>query len=225
MGNILIVEDDIAIRWNVKELLSKNYTVYEAGGVEEAVSCIRAEKIDLCILDINLSDGDGLSLCREIRTTYTMPILFMTVYDDEDSIVRGLESGADDYIVKPFSLRELESRIRAQMRRLCFLQGGLSQTKQNEYRLDSEQYCLMKGQATMRLTKKEFEITQILISRKGCLVTRNQLLWNIWDSLENYVEDNTLSVYVSRLRKKITNQMGECPIETIPGVGYRWKED
>lgn len=225
MWNILIVEDDIIIRWNIKELLNKNYQVWEAGSAKEAMCCIENQKIDLCLLDVNLPDKDGFTLCKEIRSSHVMPIIFMTVNNEEDSIVNGLDSGADDYIVKPFSLREVESRVRAQLRRLEYYQGVLPQPSQNGYLLEADQYRLKKDDISMQLTKKEFEIIQVLINHKGCLVTRNQLLWQIWDKSENYVEDNTLSVYISRLRKKIMNQMGNCPIETIPGIGYRWKED
>lgn len=223
MDRILIVEDDLSIRWSLKQLLQNTYIVYEAETAEAAMLYVREHNFDLCLIDINLPGKDGYGLCQSIRANSIVPIIFITVKDDEDSIVYGLDCGADDYIVKPFSVRELESRIRAQLRHRNYQSGSSTKLRMGDYILDSDNFYLSKNNHIMQITKREFDIIFLLMQRNGGVVTRTQMLYKIWDIHDNYIEDNSLSVYISRLRKKLTQEFGQCPIETVPRIGYRWK--
>lgn len=163
-----------------------------------------------------LPDGSGLDLCTEIRKADTnIPILFLTACDDEIQIVRGLDAGADDYVTKPFKLQELLSRIRALLRRNSNLI-----MKSKDIVINPQNITVMKNGKNIFVTPTEFQILSILIRNNGIIVTRNTLLQNIWDDNNNFIDDNTLSVHISRLREKI----GAEHIVTIRGVGYRWEE-
>lgn len=223
MHKILIVEDDPSIRWSLKQVLQNTYVIYEAENAEVAMFYVREHSFDLCLVDINLPGRDGYTLCQAIRVDSNVPIIFITVKDDEDSIVYGLDCGADDYIVKPFSVRELESRIRAQLRHMNYQLKNTTKLRLDGYVLDLDNFCLSKNNHTMQMTKREFDIISLLMQRNGGIVTRAQMLYKIGDIHDNYIEDNSLSVYISRLRKKITQELGQCPIETVPRIGYRWR--
>lgn len=223
MYQVLIIEDDEQIRWNLRELLEREYTIWEADRAESAWDILHTQPIDLCLVDINLPTMNGYELCSQIRAQYLMPIIFVTVLDDEGSIVRGLSCGGDDYITKPFSAQILRVRMAAQLRRRSYqTERNAGQIAVDGYLLDLDRHTLSVNGSEIELTKTEYEILHLLIKRAGCLVTRRLLLESIWDDYENYVENNTLSVHMSRLRKKL-NRLGSCPIETVSGVGYRWE--
>ena len=223
MHQVLIIEDDEQIRWNLRELLEREYTIWEADRAESAWDILHTQPIDLCLVDINLPTMNGYELCSQIRAQYLMPIIFVTVLDDEGSIVRGLSCGGDDYITKPFSAQILRVRMAAQLRRRSYqTERNAGQIAVDGYLLDLDRHTLSVNGSEIDLTKTEYEILHLLIKRAGCLVTRRLLLESIWDGYENYVENNTLSVHMSRLRKKL-NRLGSCPIETVSGVGYRWE--
>lgn len=223
MYQVLIIEDDEQIRWNLRELLEREYTIWEADRAESAWDILHTQPIDLCLVDINLPTMNGYELCSQIRAQYLMPIIFVTVLDDEGSIVRGLSCGGDDYITKPFSAQILRVRMAAQLRRRSYqTERNAGQIAVDGYLLDLDRHTLSVNGSEIELTKTEYEILHLLIKRAGCLVTRRLLLESIWDGYENYVENNTLSVHMSRLRKKL-NRLGSCPIETVSGVGYRWE--
>lgn len=213
---ILLVEDDIFLRDGLKEMLTKEgYDVTVAENFITANEKIR-EHFQLIILDIMLPDGNGLELCQKIRKAdNNTPILFLTACDDEIQIVRGLDAGADDYVTKPFRLLELLSRIRALLRR-----SGNQILSDKNIIVYNDNMTVTKDGKTISLTPTEYMILKTLMSNRGIIVTRNILLEKIWDCDESFIDDNTLSVHVSRLREKI----GSEHIATVRGVGYRWEE-
>ena len=217
-AKILIVEDDIYLREGLCELLLKeDYEPVYACNCKEGRSLFTEGTFDLIILDVMLPDGNGLDLCSFIRSAGAdTPILFLTACDEEFQIVRGLDAGADDYVTKPFRLLELLSRIRALLR---------SKTTTTTYQfgdiiVDISNMTVKKAGETLFITPTEFQILFSLIQNNGVIVTRASLLQRIWDSDGNFIDDNTLSVHISRLRDKI----GANHIATVRGTGYRWEE-
>lgn len=215
-SRILLVEDDVFLREGLCEMLGgQGYSVTVAETFAKANELISGH-FDLMIFDIMLPDGSGLDLCRKVRNSgSTVPILFLTACDDEIQIVCGLDAGADDYVTKPFRLLELLSRVRALLRRntsAVYSSGNVS--------IDLKTMSAYKDGAALSLTPTEFMILSTLVQNSGVIVTRTVLLEKIWDCDGNFVDDNTLSVHVSRLREKLsTNQ-----ISTVRGIGYRWED-
>lgn len=213
---ILLVEDDEHLRDGLTELLSeKNYIVNTASTAKSAIEQVEKFIFDLIVLDISLPDGSGLDLCSNWRKqSIKTSIMFLTASDEEFQIVRGLDAGGDDYVTKPFRLQELLSRIRALLRR-----NTQTVFKQNGLKIDLANFCAYKNDKLLYLTKIEFHILSILLKNKGNIIERKTLLKNIWDDDGVFIEDNTLSVHVSRLREKI----GADCIKTIRGIGYKWE--
>ena len=211
---ILLVEDDTALRGALEELLCREgYEVIKAFGVKSAQSAMNTD-IDLVMLDVGLPDGDGVSLCRQWRSEGVQtPILFLTAKDEELDVVRGLDAGGNDYVTKPFRMQELLSRIRALLRRnqkeATFSRSGIT--------LDTAKLQASRDGEVLLLTVTEYKILAKLISERS-IITRAALLDALWDVDSRFVDDNTLSVHVSRLREKV----GSSHIKTIRGVGYQW---
>lgn len=216
-AKILLVEDDAFISDGLSEILTKEgYCLTNTDNVSEAKSIIENNKFDLIILDVMLPDGNGFDLCSFIRISdSTVPILFLTACDDEFQIVRGLDAGADDYVTKPFKLLELLSRVRALLRR-----NNKSVIKSKDIVLDCEHMTVKMNGQFVFVTPIEYQILSTLMRNNGVIVTRSILLQNIWDDNNNFINDNTLSVHISRLREKI----GSKHILTVRGIGYRWEE-
>ena len=216
---IFLLEDDAYLRDGLSEMLSgQGYAVKAAETISQARGIIASGVFDLIILDVMLPDGNGLDLCASLRASgVTSPILFLTACDDEINIVKGLDSGADDYVTKPFKLLELMSRVRALIRRSG---NNLSLVSSDGIVIDMNNMTVKKNNETIFLTKTEFQILCCLIRNSGVIVTRDTLLKNIWDESGNFIYDNTLSVHMSRLREKI----GFEHIVTVRGVGYRWED-
>lgn len=217
-ARIMLVEDDAYLRDGLCELLEKEgYAVESACNCSEGRDIFNKSVFNLVILDVMLPDGNGLELCTEIRNQGNdVPILFLTACDEEFQIVRGLDAGADDYVTKPFRLLELLSRVRALLRR----RTGATVYQNNDLFVDISTMSVKKNGENIILTPTEFQILSILIQNSGIIVTRNNLLEKIWDCDGNFIDDNTLSVHISRLRDKI----GADHITTIRGTGYRWEE-
>lgn len=215
-AKILLVEDDLYLRQGVKELLEREgYAVGTAASVREARALLLSGGWDLLALDVALPDGDGVALCRERREAgLRQPILFLTVRDEEMDIVRGLDAGGNDYVTKPFRVQELLSRIRALLRKDA---PGLR--RQGTLEIDQERMQVKREGALLALTPTEYRILLTLLRRRG-VTTRETLLEALWDDGSKFVDDNTLSVHVSRLREKI----GAGHIRTVRGVGYQWEE-
>ena len=211
---ILLVEDDSALRGALDELLCREgYDVVKASNVRTAREGLDATA-DLVILDVGLPDGDGVELCRSWRSEGVQtPILFLTAKDEEMDVVRGLDSGGNDYVTKPFRMQELLSRIRALLRRN---QRDTSITRSG-ITLDTTKLQATRNGEILLLTVTEYKILAKLISSRS-IITRAVLLEALWDLDSRFVDDNTLSVHVSRLREKI----GGSHIKTIRGVGYQW---
>lgn len=216
---IFLLEDDAYLRDGLSEMLSgQGYAVKATETISQARGIIASGVFDLIILDVMLPDGSGLDLCASLRASgVTSPILFLTACDDEINIVKGLDSGADDYVTKPFKLLELMSRVRALIRRSG---NNLSLVSSDGIVIDMNNMTVKKNNETIFLTKTEFQILCCLIRNSGVIVTRDTLLKNIWDESGNFIYDNTLSVHMSRLREKI----GFEHIITVRGVGYRWED-
>lgn len=214
---IFLLEDDIFLRDGLCELLENaEYAVVSAGTIKEAEYAVKSSAFSLLILDVMLPDGSGFDFCQRLRAMgVSTPILFLTACDDEIQIVRGLDSGADDYVTKPFKLLELLSRVRALIRR-----NTVSTFTSREIMVDTNNMTVKKNGEVIFVTKTEFQILSCLIRNSGVIITRATLLQNIWDDNGNFIDDNTLSVHMSRLREKI----GAEHITTVRGVGYRWEE-
>lgn len=194
-----------------------------AATVAAALELIRSGCVwDFCLLDVMLPDGDGYAVCREIRKNSQAPILFLTACDDEIHTVMALEQGADDYITKPFRIRELMARMKAILRRTE--QNGradmsLISVGNNQVNLQvGKVYC---GNEEIILTAMEYKLLLIFLNHRGQTLTRQQILNDIWDAVGDYVNDNTLSVYIKRLRKKLGDSPEGQIIKTVRGIGYR----
>lgn len=223
---ILLVEDDAALAAGLKYALEQEeYVVDHASNLKIAREIYQAieKRPDIVVLDVTLPDGSGFDLCQEIRMQSNIPILFLTALSEEVHVVMGLEMGADDYLAKPFRLRELISRIRAILRR---------QEKQSSFTAfytDSLTIYPEAGQVLLQseevsFTPVEYKLLLQFVRHPGQILTREKLLEAIWDAHGNFVEDNALSVYIRRLREKIGDMEREAPaIQTIRGVGYRWQ--
>ena len=221
MATILIVDDDKTIRNNLRQLLEGKYQILESSGVAETLEIVGRNPVDLCLLDVNLADGNGFDLCRTIRNQLFMPIIFVTVNDDEDSLTKGLLCGGDDYVTKPFSFVELDLRIMAQLRRVQYQnRQARNLLVRGPYVLNTDDYTLSKDGKQIVITRTEYRLLKKLMEQEGCLVTRDMLLNAFWDQCEDFVDSNTLTVNISRIRRKLGPGN---PIETVYGVGYRWK--
>ncbi|WP_028041829.1 response regulator transcription factor [Candidatus Stoquefichus massiliensis] len=217
MSRILLVEDDLALCHSLQKALEiKAYDVVTAESYNQAKEIFCDGLFQLVILDIQLPDGNGISLCREIRLSSEVPILFLTANDNEDVLVEGLNNGGDDYMTKPFRIKELYARMTALMRR--------SQTNDQlgigHLMIDiNRQEVYIQGQ-NVHLSTIDFELLRMLVIHKNQVLTRRQLLEAI-ERDEYYVEDNTLSVHMKRIRQKLGTYHGFSYIETVRGVGYR----
>ena len=223
MTKILLVEDDGQIASYLGELLrAEGFDTQIAGCKKEAGECLLAQDFDLVLLDVSLPDGNGFSICAEIKREYEIPVIFLTASGDEYSVVAGLDMGADDYIAKPFRPRELISRIRSVLRRCKKEQRILSC---GDLRVNVSSATVTKGEKELFLSALEYRLLLLLLQNKGQILTRNQLLEEIWDASGEYVNDNTLSVYMKRLREKIEeNPQSPRLLHTIRGIGYRMED-
>ncbi|MDL2249699.1 response regulator transcription factor [Lachnospiraceae bacterium OttesenSCG-928-J05] len=221
MIKIYYVEDDENIANTVKEYLSeKGYQTTVFSTIKEAKAELQKALPSLVLVDWNMPDGSGNSLCKWLRARHAdLPIIFLTVRGEASDIVSGFQNGADDYVVKPFELEVLLSRISAILRRV----GDISKKYLScqEIALDKEKHMAFYRSRELSLTPAEYQLLEILLTNKGRTVTREQLLRYIWDSNGNYVNDNTLTVTMKRLREKLHHT--EC-IKTIRSVGYRLEE-
>lgn len=223
MTKILLVEDDGQIAAYLGELLrAEGFDTQIASSKKEAGECLLAQAFDLVLLDVSLPDGNGFSICAEIKREYEIPVIFLTASGDEYSVVAGLDMGADDYIAKPFRPRELISRIRSVLRRCKKEQRILSC---GDLRVNVSSATVTKGEKELFLSALEYRLLLLLMQNKGQILTRNQLLEEIWDASGEYVNDNTLSVYMKRLREKIEeNPQSPRLLHTIRGIGYRMED-
>lgn len=220
MTKILLVEDDQRILGNLTEFLSQEgFFVKTVSGQTAALQLLSEEKADLVLLDVSLAEGNGFAACKAIKAEYDLPVIFLTASGDEFSTVTGFDLGADDYIPKPFRPRELVSRIKNVLR----LTGNRGKTvKLGAVVVDTEKGIVTKNNKDLFLSALEYRLLLVFINNRGRLLTRNQLLDTIWDAGGEYVNDNTLTVYIKRLREKIEEDPGNPKIIlTVRGMGYK----
>lgn len=217
---ILIVEDDKTILKTLSEFLRKEGFETEcAQNRAEALELLPTACADIVLLDLSLPDGNGFSVCAAIKENYGLPVIFLTASDDEYSVVTGLDIGADDYIIKPFRPRELVSRIKNVIRRSG---GGTSIIKLGNITVDTEKGTVSKDGNELFLSALEYRLLLIFINNRGRVLTRNALLEELWDIGGDFVNDNTLTVYVKRLREKTEDDpQNPTLIKTVRGLGYR----
>ena len=216
MYKILILEDDVMIASGLAYAIeSEGYEAVIAKNIKDAAELIKISEFDLGILDMQLPDGRGIDIGKKLKED-NIPVIFLTVEDDESNIVKAFESGADDYVVKPFKIRELLARIKR-------IFGWNKDSKEEFVKIGSVKIDTAMGKVyvndeLVELTALEYRLLLIFAGNRGILRTRNQVLEKIWDSAGNFVEDNTLTVYVKRLREKLGKNIN---IETVRGIGYR----
>lgn len=220
MKSIFLVEDDREIRKNLMRLLtSEGYHVTCAGGQQEAFLLADDRMFDLALVDITLSDGNGFAVCTAIKQVQDIPVIFLTASGDEASVVTGLNMGADDYITKPFRPRELLARINTALRR----SGRASQAFMIEgLVVDAVNGIVKKNGEEIFLSALEYRLLLIFVNNPKTILTRERLLDELWDAAGEFVNDNTLTVYIKRLREKIEDDPAHPTIiTTVRGVGYR----
>lgn len=227
MARLLLLEDDQSlIDGLVYALTKEGFALDVAMTVREARAQLATQAYDLLLLDQTLPDGSGLALCEEVRAGgNAVPIIFLTAMDEEIQVIRALDAGGDDYITKPFKLGELCSRIRAQLRRSGML-------RQQEQESVSEGTVRIEGgrayreEEPLELTATELRLLACFLRNRGQVLTREQLLAALWDEDANFVDDNTLSVYIRRLREKVERDPSAPQhLRTVRGLGYEWRED
>lgn len=221
----MIVEDDEMVRNGIADALQlRSWKSDTAYGFMDALKKIKENKYILFILDMKLPDGSGIALCREIRKRTDAPVLFLSALDSEGYIVEGFEAGGNDYVIKPFRTFELLARVKALLNRAeaSLATRTKSAVKSGDFLLDLKRQCVYKKNCLIELTLTEYRILCCLITNAPQLIERTKLLELIWDAYESYVDDNALSVYIARIRRKITENQTETPIETKRGLGYRW---
>jgi two-component system, OmpR family, response regulator VicR len=223
MLSILFVEDDTTIAMGVEYLLKQDgFQVRLANRLEDARDLLKRQPFDLVLLDLGLPDGSGYELCKEIRAAGHTPIIILSARDEEASIVLGLDLGADDYITKPFRLRELISRMKAVLRRQGPVEAGDRTLTCRDVTVVAQQAKVYKNGREVVLTALEYRLLLALVANQGRVLSRAQILAQIWDVDEDFVNDNTLTVYIKRLREKLEDdpQNPEL-IKTIRGLGYK----
>lgn len=223
--NVFLLEDDEAIGIGLKySLENEGYTVTIATSVKSALEIINKEKFALYILDLTLPDGSGYDVCKKIKSIGDFPVIFLTAYDDEVNVVMGLELGADDYISKPFRVKELIARIKSVLRRYNRESKGI--IKIGNVLINTNKATVFKNGQEVILTAMEYKLFLILLNNRGNILSRNKLLEYIWDVEGDFVNDNTLTVYIKRLRDKIEDDPSEPTIiKTIRGLGYVIEND
>ena len=218
MKNILLIEDNESILKGLVYLLEQErFKVTTAMTIKDSKNLLESNNIyNLIILDISLPDGSGFDLCKYIKSNYNIPIIFLTAKDEEQDVVQGFDLGADDYIIKPFRTRELISRANNILRRYNNIQTNIITSSNIKIDLDAQR--VYKNDDEIVLTALEYKILALLFTNINQTVSREKILDKIWDIAGNYVNDNTLTVYIKRIRAKLSpNDI----IKTIKGIGYR----
>ncbi len=220
MSRILIIEDDKDIVKNLSLLLKEEgFLVEVKESRKAAMKALEEGSFDLILLDVTLPDGNGYSICTSVKRDYDIPIIFLTAMGDESSIVTGFDLGADDYIAKPFKPLELVSRIKNVLRR-----SGKTQSifQIGNIKIDTIRAVITKSNQEINLSALEYRLFLVFLNNKGAVLSRSRLLEEIWDIAGDFVNDNTLTVYIKRLREKIEDDpQNPTIIKTIRGLGYK----
>lgn len=220
MVQILLVEDDQTIAKNLMMLLrSEGFSVTHAASRSEASKILTAQRFDLALVDISLPDGNGFTVCTEIKAEQKIPVIFLTASADESSVVTGLNMGADDYVTKPFRPRELLARIKNALRKSGQAQAAF---EINGLYVDSTSGIVRKNGSEVFLSALEYRLLLVFVNNPKIILSRERLLDELWDAAGEFVNDNTLTVYIKRLREKIEeNPTKPEIILTVRGIGYR----
>ena len=224
MVKILLIEDNEIITKGLKySLEQENFEIETAENIVTAKTKIKKQRYDLYLLDIGLPDGNGYEICNYIKSKEDVPVIFLTAKDEESDVVQGLDMGADDYVIKPFRTRELISRIKSVLRRYYHEEN--KENKENQIKcgnitIDDNKAEVYQNGEKIIFTSLEYKILYLLMSNKNILVTREQILDKIWDVAGNFVNDNTLTVYIKRIRNKLNDKEGKI-IQTVRGIGYK----
>lgn len=218
---LFVLEDDAAIGMGLSySLKNEGYDVTVAKNVKSAYEILNKETFSLYILDLTLPDGSGYDVCREIKKSGDFPVIFLTAYDDEVNVVMGLELGADDYISKPFRIKELLARIKSVLRRYS-KDSPDGVVSVGSIKVNTNEAKVYKNGAEIILTAMEYKLLLIFINNRGKVLSRQRLLEDIWDVAGDFVNDNTLTVYIKRLRDKIEEDPAKpAVIKTVRGLGY-----
>ncbi len=222
MTHVLLVDDDTSIVSNLRTFLNQEgFQVTSANNQKETIDLLDSGQyhFDLALLDVSLPDGSGFSLCSAIKANSDIPVIFLTASDDEYSVVAGLDLGADDYIPKPFRPRELISRMNSVLRRYP---RGSQPLEYPELKADTVRGLVYKNNVELTLSALEYRLLLLFLSNQGIVLTRSRLLDELWDMAGEFVNDNTLTVYIKRLREKIEADPAHPEyIKTIRGLGYK----
>lgn len=228
MSKLLLLEDDESLIDGLGYSLGRaGFRMEIARNLQECRRALEEEgEYDLLLLDVTLPDGSGFQICEEMRAKgSSIPIIFLTAADEETSIIRGLDLGGDDYITKPFRLGELLSRIRALLRRAARGREEGAVLKSCSLTIDTQSLKVYRDGEALELTGAEYRLLCLLVKNAGRILTRSMILDALWDGNGNYVDDNTLSVYIRRLREKIEKDPSSPQsLLTVRGLGYQWKE-
>ena len=220
-AHILVVEDDENVAEGLRDIFSaQGYEVSAAASSRSALDLLQSEAIDLAVLDVSLGADSGYDLCRDIRRFSDMPILFLTARSSEMELIRGFQAGGDDYLTKPFRMQELLVRVQALLRRTARKENGT--LKSGSLTLEPEKRILKKDGVLLSLSGVEWKIVSSLIAHYPQTLSREELLYLVWDKDADFVEANTLNVNISRLREKLGSYEERPYIETVRGIGYRW---
>ena len=222
MTHVLLVDDDTSIVSNLRTFLNQEgFQVTSANNQKETIDLLDSGQyhFDLALLDVSLPDGSGFSLCSAIKANSDIPVIFLTASDDEYSVVAGLDLGADDYIPKPFRPRELISRMNSVLRRY---HRGSQPLEYHELKADTVRGLVYKNNVELTLSALEYRLLLLFLSNQSIVLTRSRLLDELWDMAGEFVSDNTLTVYIKRLREKIEADPAHPEyIKTIRGLGYK----
>lgn len=223
MNKILFVEDDVALGYALEfSLNDEGFNIIRACSINEAKNCFSEEEFDLILLDVNLPDGNGYDFCKYIRQTSSVPIIFLTALDDEVNIVMGLEWGANDYLSKPFGVRELIARIKVQLRSKK-TSSSSSVLISDDITVNLSSTDVYKKEVLLNLTALEYKLLILFMKNSLNILKRDDILGSVTSSEEIYFDENTLSVYIKRLREKIEDDPKNPKyIITKRGLGYKW---
>lgn len=227
--HLLLVEDDEALHRGIEfTLRQEGFRVSGARSFAEADAAVAAEAFDLIVLDVQLPDGSGFDFCARLRQSKDTPIVFLTASDSEVDIVRGLDLGGDDYITKPFRLREFLSRIQAVLRRHASARPAPAASnviRSGDLALHMTEMRLTKNGRDIPLSVTEFRLLSLLMSHPRAVLSRDQIAQHLWQDGGDYLDDNTVAVNIRRLREKVEDQPNEPQrITTVRGAGYRWND-
>jgi len=219
MKRILLVEDNETIVMGLSySLEQEGFEIISSKTRKDAEKILESETINLVLLDVTLPDGNGFDICKYVKQKLDIPVIFLTAQDEETSVVVGLDLGADDYVIKPFRTRELISRINSVLRRYGKKEDTTNIVQYKNIKIDTNSAKVYKDEKEIIFTSLEYKILLMLFTNQNKLITREQLLEKIWDIAGNFVNDNTLTVYIKRIREKLQD---ETIIKTVRGLGYR----